>query len=146
MSPDLWHNLLYFAQHNWLLLAAFIVIVILIFAEEGKSRGTGGGQVNPKQAVALMNDHTAIVVDLRPKDAYKSGHIIGAISMPKEQFDVNSQKLKNHQHKSIIVVCTRGNDSNRIALKLRKAGYDSKVLAGGIDAWKAADLPLKTKK
>jgi rhodanese-related sulfurtransferase len=146
MSPELIHSLLLFAQHQWVLLACFALIVILILVEEGKSRGTGGGQVNPKAAIMLINQDEAIVIDLRSKETFKKGHIIHSISMPKDQFDVNASVFKNNQDKKVIVVCAHGNDANRIALKLRKAGYDSKVLAGGIEAWKSADLPLKSKK
>jgi len=146
MSPELWQNLIFYAQHNWMLLACFVFIVLLIFVEEGKAKGSGGGQVNVKSAVALMNDDKAVVIDLRSKEAFKRGHIVNSISMPKDQFDVNSPKLKNQTNKAIIVVCSKGNDSSRIALSLRKAGFDSKVLGGGIDAWKAAEMPFKQKK
>ena len=129
-----------------MLLACFVLIVILILVEEGKSRGAGGGQVNPKAAIMLINQDEAIVIDLRSKEAFNKGHIVHSISMPKDQLDPNAPTLKKHQDKKIIVVCTNGNDANRIALKLRKAGYDSKVLAGGLEAWKSADLPLKSKK
>jgi rhodanese-related sulfurtransferase len=146
MNPELIHNLMIFAQHNWMLLACFVFIVLLIIVEEGKSKGSGGGQVNPKAAISLMNDENALVIDVRSKEAFKRGHVVGSISMPKDQFDVESPRLKNAKDKAIIVVCVKGNDASRVALTLRKAGYDSKVLAGGIDAWKAAELPLKQKK
>ena len=146
MSPEFIHSLLVFAQHQWMLLACFVFIIILIIVEEGKSRGAGGGQVNPKAAIALMNNDEAIVIDLRSKEAFNKGHIVHSISIPKDQFDINAPTLKNNADKKMIVVCMNGNDANRIALKLRKAGYDSKVLAGGIEAWKNAELPLKSKK
>jgi rhodanese-related sulfurtransferase len=146
MSPELIHNLLIFAEHNWWLLLCFVIIAIWIVVEEGKSKGTGGGQVNPKAAVMLINNDEAIVIDLRSKEAFKKGHIVQSINMPKDQFDLNAPIFKHNLNKKIIVVCMHGNDANRIALKLRKAGYDSKVLAGGIEAWKSADLPLKSKK
>ena len=146
MNPELIHSLLIFAQHNWILLACFVVIVLLLLVEESKSKGSGGGQVSPKVAVALMNNDEAIVIDLRSKEIFKKGHIVHSISMPKDQFDIHSPTLKNNQNKKIIVVCMNGNDANRIALKLRRAGYDSKVLAGGLEAWKTAELPLKSKK
>lgn len=146
MNPELWQNLIYYAQHNWILLACFIFILLLIVAEEGKSKGRGAGQVNPKGAIILLNDDQALIIDIRPKEAYSAGHIVGSVSMPKDKLDPQSPLLKKHQDKAIIVVCNRGNDANRVALTLRKAGYDSKVLAGGLDAWKSADLPLKNKK
>ena len=82
MDQASWHNILIFAQHNWLL-GLFIFLVLLVLVEEGKSRGTGGGQVNPKGAVNLMNNHEAYVIDIRSKDAYRAGHIVGSVSMPK---------------------------------------------------------------
>ena len=57
-----------FAQHNWLLLAALVLIVFLLFLEENKAKGAGGWQVKPQAAITLINRSDAIVVDVRPKN------------------------------------------------------------------------------
>ena len=146
MDYVFWQNLWIFILHHWLLVSCFVFLILLIIVEEGKSQGSGGGQVNPSQAISLMNDDKAVVIDIRSKEAYKRGHIVGAISFPKDKFDLSSPKLQNHKNKAIIVVCQKGNDANRLGLKIRRAGFDVKILAGGMDAWKEANLPLKTKK
>lgn len=146
MSPDTWSNLIHFAQQQWWLIALFVIVLLLILVEEGKSRGTGGGQVNSNQLVKLINDDKALVLDIRAKADFKKGHITGAISMPQGQFNVDAPILARSKNKVIVVVCVKGLSANRVALTLRKAGYDAKVLGGGIEAWKELSLPLKINK
>ncbi|MDF1654506.1 MAG: rhodanese-like domain-containing protein [Coxiellaceae bacterium] len=134
-----------FIAKHWALCAAFVVVLLMILLEEGKSRGRGGGQVNPEGAVNLMNREEAVVLDLRSKQAFQKGHMVGAINIAKADVEISLKKLQKHQDKPLIVVCDRGNDSNRIALRLRREGFKKPlVLAGGIEAWKAAKLPLAT--
>ena len=140
-----WHQITSFAMTHWVLVVSFVAIALLIIAEEGKSRGVGGGQVNPKMAVAMINRDQAVVVDIRSKDAYKAGHIVGAISIPKDDIE-DSPKIKSIEGNPLVIVSAKGHDANRVALTLRRKGFDTKVLAGGIDAWKAADMPVMKKK
>ncbi len=135
-----------FIGQHWVLCTLFVVVALIILIEEGKARGKGGGQVNPDGAVALINREDAGIVDLRSKASFEKGHMIGAINIPKADLEINMKKLQKYQDKPLIVVCERGNDSNRIAIKLRREGFQRPlVLAGGLEAWKAAKLPLATK-
>ncbi|MDF1760208.1 MAG: rhodanese-like domain-containing protein [Coxiellaceae bacterium] len=140
-------QVLHFIAKHWALCAAFVVVLLMVLLEEGKARGRGGGQVNPEGAVNLINREDAAVLDLRSKQAFEKGHMVGAINIAKADIEIKVKKLQKYQDKPLIIVCERGNDSNRIALKLRRDGFQRPlVLAGGIEAWKAAKLPLATKK
>ncbi len=130
-------------MEHWILSLAFVLVLIFILVEEGKARGAGGGQVNPEGAVKMINRDDAAILDVRSIEAFKRGHLINAINIPKDDIESKMARLKKYEDKPLLVVCERGSDSNRIALTLRRKGFTQpKVLAGGIEAWKTAKLPL----
>ena len=138
-------DLTHFLAQHWLLVIAFVVVLLFYVTEEMKSQGKGGGTVNPEGAVRLMNREDAAVLDLRSPSIFKKGHIINAINIAKADIDSNMHKLKKFQSKKLVVVCQQGNDSGRVALSLRREGFSHPmVLAGGMDAWTAAKLPVIT--
>lgn len=140
-------QLLHFLGNHWILVAAFILVLLIIVVEELKSQGKGGGTVNVDGAVRMINRDEAGVLDIRSKTLYKQGHIINAINVVADDLESNLNRLKKYQKQPLIVVCERGNSATRVALKLRKAGFEKPmVLAGGIEAWKNANMPISKSK
>lgn len=130
-----------FIQNHWQLSLAFVVITSLIFINEYLSMKKQGKSVSPEQAIDLINHQNAIILDIRDAAAFKSGHIINSIRAAEADF--NSTKMDKYKNKTTIIVCTRGIQAANLAKNLRTKGFtESMVLSGGIDAWKAAGLPL----
>lgn len=136
-------QVLHFLAGHWVLVLAFFVVLAMIVVEELKAKGQGGGTVNVDGAIRLINRDEGVVLDVRAKEQYKQGHIINAVNVPKDDLDTSINRLQKYQHKPVVVVCERGNQSTRVALTLRKAGFVKPVvLAGGIEAWKTAKMPI----
>jgi rhodanese-related sulfurtransferase len=101
-------------------------------------------EVGTAQARALLDDG-AVVVDVRPQDAYGKRHLPGALSIPLERLrDGIPESLAFAKAKPVVVYCgdgvARGRESTHL---LRQAGYTGTVnLAGGLGAWTGAGLPL----
>ena len=103
-----------------------------------------GQEVDPAQAVQLINRRDAVVLDVRDAAEYKSGHITNARNVPEKELDSRTRELERMKAKPIIVSCARGNRSATVAGKLRKLGYNEVVsLRGGIAAWQQANMPLE---
>ncbi|MCF8423717.1 MAG: rhodanese-like domain-containing protein, partial [Bacteroidia bacterium] len=49
----------------------------------------------------------AIIVDVRSKAEFATGHVKGSINIPLEQIGTSVEKLKSHNH--IITCCRSGN-------------------------------------
>lgn len=132
---------LHFLTAHYLLTLAFIVILLAIFFEELKSKSSGNN-LTPADATHLINRENAVVVDIREREGFNTGHIVNSINIPQKDL-LTSEKLKKLQAKPIILVCKLGQTSLPLASKLRKQGFKTVcVLKGGIDAWKNAGLPL----
>lgn len=135
-------QLTHFIMNHWILSATFAVIFILLMIEELKGK-QGGDRLSPADVTHAINREKAVVVDIRDQESYASGHIVNAIHIPQDTLLASLNKLKKYQDKPVILVCNNGNNSSLMLSKLRKEGL-SKVycLAGGVQSWKVAGLPL----
>ena len=129
-----------FIMNHWLLWLAFIGVLLLAFINELITQKKKAKELTPQSAVAMINNENAVVIDLRDKEAFKSGHIIDSINVTAEDFE--QPKMTKYKNKNIILVCARGLQSPATAAKIRTQGYQPLVLKGGITAWQSADLPL----
>lgn len=129
-----------FITNHWELWLALIAILVLIFINEWITQKKKAKELNPQAAVDLINNENAVVFDLRDKETFKNGHIIGAINCTAEDFE--QAKMNKYKNKKIILVCARGLQSPAVAAKITAQGYQPMVLGGGIASWQNADLPL----
>jgi rhodanese-related sulfurtransferase len=94
----------------------------------------------------LVQSKAVLTFDVRPVIFYKMGHIPGAISFPKSNFDADIKKhetLIDNAHKNqtpVVIYCTdlACPDALSVATQLSQRGHDVSVLQGGYEAWKSA--------
>lgn len=109
-------------------------------------RGTGGNQVSPQEATLLLNREDAVVVDVRGSDDWALGHIAGARHIPLDQLDRRLTEIEKYKQRAVIVCCHSGMRSLGGCSKLKASGFEKiHNLAGGVNAWRDAGLPLTTK-
>ena len=109
-------------------------------------RRTSGSSVGPQQAVMLINRKEAIVVDVREKKEFESGHIVDSINIPMSKLKQRITEVWKYKDKPVVVVCKLGQHSGQAAKILQEAGHADVVrLAGGLTEWKAQSLPLVQK-
>lgn len=70
----------------------------------------------------------AVIVDVRSKGEFASGHVKGSINIPLEQITNNVSNLKKHNH--VIVCCRSGNRSGMAKRMLQSKGLNN-VTNGG---------------
>jgi rhodanese-related sulfurtransferase len=89
---------------------------------------------------------TVIVLDVRPADEYRAGHIAGAISVPVSELD---QRLASLDADKEIVAYCRGPYcvmSCNAVEKLRARGRRARRLVDGFPEWRAEGLPIEVGK
>ena len=107
---------------------------------------TASSSVGPQQAVMLINRKEAIVVDVREKKEFESGHIVDSINIPMTKLKQRITEVWKYKDKPVVVVCKLGQHSGQAAKILQEAGHADVVrLAGGLAEWKAQSLPLVQK-
>jgi rhodanese-related sulfurtransferase len=94
----------------------------------------------------LVQSKAALIFDVRPVIFYKLGHIPGAVSFPKADFDKDIEKHEARiekaitNHNPVVIYCTdlACPDALTVATQLSQRGYNVAVLQGGYEAWKNA--------
>ena len=133
-----------FVARHGLIIGFFALAVLWLIIEEAKHQGFGGARQTPQEVTSLINKENAVVVDLRDCNVFKTGHIIGSINIPSDDLDKRSDKIAAYKQRSVVLVCAMGHKSVQVRNKLMQAGFENVyILAGGVAAWKQAELPLK---
>jgi len=136
-------RLLEYAARHPLLFGGTLAVALAVAAYEFSKARSGGGQaVGPIDAVRLMNQG-ALLLDLRSKAEYESGHIIEARHVPADDVAQVAETLKRFKDKVVITCCESGMRSGAAARTIKTQGFDKVVnLRGGLQAWRAENLPL----
>lgn len=130
-----------FIINHWGLWLALVVVLVLIYINELLIKKKRAKEISPQEAVNLINHEDAVIVDLRDAEAFKNGHIIGAIRATADDF--TQHRMDKYKTKPIIIVCAQGLQSSTVATKLREQDFSMPlVLAGGMSGWQSAELPL----
>lgn len=132
-----------FLQHHWLLWSGFSIVLFLLITYEFKIRYGGAEKVTAQQAVRLMNQASGVILDIRQEEAYRQGHIQGAINIPLPTLKEGLNKVLRYKDKPIIVVCNIGTVAIQAAKTLIANGFEQcHVLQNGMQGWIDASLPL----
>ena len=135
-----------FVTTHWLLVAAFLIILILFIANELTGYFSGVKQLASPEVVHAINRENAVVIDIRDVAAFKTGHIVDAINIPRETLESSKQKLEKHKDRLLIICCPTGQNSTKAASTLRAEGFTKiAILKGGLAAWRSANLPVVKK-
>lgn len=135
-------EILSFLQNHWMLTSALVVLFVLLSVIELIRQKQGAQRLSPAQVIQFMNHQEATVIDVRPSDAFRAGHIIGSANIPLAEMEKNSKKLEKYKSKPIILVCANGIESARATNTLLQQGYNIFMLAGGIRSWRETEMPL----
>jgi rhodanese-related sulfurtransferase len=131
-----------FIVANWMRLSLALVSggMLLWPAVQGS---TAGG-LSTAQAVTLINREKAVVVDVSEPEEFAAGHVGGARNVPLGQLEARLPEVVKNKALPLILVCGGGSKGSRAAAVAKRLGYDkAQALAGGLRAWKEANLPVE---
>ena len=99
-------------------------------------------QIEPQELSRKLEGPSKLVVlDVRqPQEVQAEGIIAGALHIPMTELQARVGEVPRTGE--IVAVCKRGQRSWNVAQWLRQQGYDVSSLSGGLDAWRAAGLPV----
>ncbi len=131
-----------FLIDNWMLIAvAFASGAMLLWPVV---QGGVGAGLNTMAAVQLINRQKALVIDVCEPAEFAAGHVAGARNVPLGELSSRLGDVARDKSQPLLMVCSGGPRAGRAAAAARKLGYaEVKVLAGGLRAWKEANLPVE---
>jgi rhodanese-related sulfurtransferase len=99
--------------------------------------------VDATELMERLSDEGVIVLDVRPEEEYRAGHIPGALSVPVDGLEAALQALP--KDREIVAYC-RGPYcvfSDEAVALLRARGYRARRLRQGLPDWRAAGMPVE---
>jgi rhodanese-related sulfurtransferase len=103
-------------------------------------------RLNPMSALELkqrLDSGQAVLIDVRETDEHAREHVLGARLAPLSAIDAHD--FDRDHDKVAVFHCRSGMRTQANAAKLIAQGFhEAYYLDGGIEAWKAAGLPVHT--
>ena len=87
-----------------------------------------------KGVMEYRNTNGAVLLDVRPPQEYREGHIPGSKNVPLQQLDKISSVADN-KNVPLFVYCYSGGRSRQAASMLQHMGYTNVQNIGGITAY-----------
>ncbi|HLT76413.1 MAG TPA: rhodanese family protein [Ferrovibrio sp.] len=98
-------------------------------------------RIEPHELHQRMQKGDIVLIDIREPSEYAREHITGARLVPLGAID--SHDFDAERGKAVVFTCRSGNRTAMHATRLLAKGFrEAYVLAGGIDGWKKAGLPV----
>ena len=137
-------SLVKFVIEHWYLVVPMIVSGgYLLWPEIQKMLGAGS-ELGTLEAVQLINQKNAVILDVREATEYAGGRIANAKQIPLSQLASKLKDLEKFKEKPIIVACRAGLRSASACKILKENAFNQVYqLKGGLTAWQQANLPLE---
>lgn len=126
---------------NHPILVGMFVLLLVLFVRNEMNRG--GASVSAQQLVSLVNSENAVIVDVRDKAEFDSGHIVDAINIPFASLENRADELEKFKEQPLVITCKMGQHSGSAGTLLKKKGFNNvSRLKGGIAEWRGQSLPV----
>ncbi len=136
------NRLLDYSINHPLLAGGLALMAFVVLGYEVRQRGALAFAVAPSEAIRLMNSG-ATLVDLRPANQFKDGHIAGARNLPGDQIGTDPKSLEKLAARTVVLYCDDGATTGAAQRTLTRAGAKNVFsLRGGLAAWKQENLPV----
>jgi phage shock protein E len=100
-------------------------------------------EISPAEAATKSKAGAAVIIDVREQEEWNEGHIPGAIHLSRGTIELDIEEKIPDPNAMIVCHCGSGGRSALAAESLQKMGYNNvRSMAGGLKAWKAAELPI----
>ena len=132
-----------FVLSNWGLILLALASGGMLAWQAFNGGGASGG-IGVQDAVQQINREKAVVVDVCDAAEYAAGHRPGARHVPLAELEASLPGVVKNKALPLILVCASGVRSGRAVALARKLGYErAQSLAGGLRAWREANLPVE---
>ena len=92
-------------------------------------------KISAEEAYEMMVSQEVVVVDVRTREEYDSGHIENAVLVPNESIGSEMPETLPDKEATLLIYCRSGRRSKDAAQKLLALGYQSVYDFGGVIDW-----------
>ena len=92
-------------------------------------------KISAEETHEMMASQEVVVVDVRTREEYESGHIENAVLVPNVSIGSEMPEALPDKEATLLVYCRSGRRSKDAAQKLLELGYQSVYDFGGVIDW-----------
>lgn len=92
-------------------------------------------KISAEEAYEMMVSQEVVVVDVRTREEYESGHIENAVLVPNESIGSEIPEALTDKEATLLIYCRSGRRSKEAAQKLLALGYQNVYDFGGVIDW-----------
>ena len=92
-------------------------------------------KISAEEAYEMMVSQEVVVVDVRTREEYESGHIENAVLVPNESIGSEIPEALPDKEATLLIYCRSGRRSKEAAQKLLALGYQNVYDFGGVIDW-----------
>lgn len=131
-----------FIIDNWMLLSVAVTSGGLLLWP--LIAGASASGLTVSAAVHLINREKAVVIDVSEPGEFDASHVNGARNVPLGELEKRLPEVVKNKALPLVLVCASGARASRAAAQAKKLGFEqAQALSGGLNAWRAANLPLE---
>lgn len=124
------------------LLIAALAALLLAASPSAAEESRGSPITGAELAQRIEAGSPPLVLDVRTREEYASGHIAGALNIPHDELASRLGELDIETSDEVVVHCKSGGRAGVAEATLREAGYTNvRDLSGHWKGWQAAGLP-----
>jgi rhodanese-related sulfurtransferase len=119
-----------------------LTIALLLAALASCCHDSTGSSISQTElAQRIGSDHAPLIIDVRSRREFDSGHIPGAVNIPHGELIGRLDELGTERDREIVVYCEGGGRSTTATYALLGAGFSTVLrLEGDMSAWRASRL------
>lgn len=135
-----------FVSNHIFLWGGLVAVLVLLIKAEFEHQSGKSNQLNPINAIRVMNNEDALVLDVRESAEFGKGHIKNAKNIPFPSLKDKLKSIAKHKNTAVLAYCNNGATSNKACKVLQHEGFTNvHNIAGGINSWLDAKLPVTKK-
>lgn len=128
-----------FVVNYWWMVSIWLVFLVALFWD---NQQRSGASVSTAEAIRLINQEEALVLDIREKKDFATGHVVDAVNIPFASLANRLGELEPYKTRPIVLVCQAGQTVSSAGKMLREKGFNAIRMNGGIIEWTNQKLPL----
>lgn len=113
-----------------------LLSILLLTGCGGNSADATYQQIDQETAKEMMDTQEVIILDVRERDEYDSGHIPGAVLLPVGTIDEDTAaEVIPETDSTVLVYCRSGNRGKTASSALLTWATPTSTNSGGINTW-----------
>ena len=125
-------------MQNYSLIFAIAILVFILYRKFAFVANENVKNISAEEAHKLIeNNKEVVIIDVRSRQEYKSGHIPGSKSIPVNEFASRISELEKYKENSVIVHCASGSRSTSAVRVLLKNNFTNIYhMNRGLSGWR----------